>query len=76
MIKLTNIEKYYYKKSKKEIHVLNNISLELPKKGLITITGPSGCGKTTLLNVLGMIDDFKSGKYYFDDLVFSKYKMD
>ncbi len=75
MIELLNLEKYYNKNTKKEIHVLNNINLKLPEKGLITITGPSGCGKTTLLNVMGMIDDFKSGKYKFNDLIFKGYKM-
>ena len=32
--------------------VLDNISLELPRTGLVAITGPSGCGKTTLFNCL------------------------
>ena len=37
--------------------VLNNISLRLPRTGLVVIQGPSGCGKTTLLNALaGLID--------------------
>ena len=37
--------------------VLDNISLRLPRTGLVVIQGPSGCGKTTLLNALaGLID--------------------
>jgi ABC-type lipoprotein export system ATPase subunit len=32
--------------------VLNNVSLTLPDKGLISIVCKSGCGKSTLLNVL------------------------
>ena len=37
--------------------VLNNVSLRLPRTGLVVIQGPSGCGKTTLLNALaGLID--------------------
>ena len=31
---------------------LVDVSLKLPKKGLVFVTGPSGSGKTTLLNVL------------------------
>jgi putative ABC transport system ATP-binding protein len=30
------------------------------------MTGPSGCGKTTLLNVIGALDSFDSGKIYFE----------
>ena len=29
--------------------------------------GPSGFGKTTLLNILGMLEDFKEGEYKFLD---------
>ncbi|MDO8270374.1 MAG: ABC transporter ATP-binding protein, partial [Gammaproteobacteria bacterium] len=30
-----------------------------------SIMGPSGCGKSTLLNILGLIDNPDSGKYWF-----------
>ena len=36
--------------------VINDLNLELPDCGLVSIVGPSGCGKTTLLNVLSCID--------------------
>jgi putative ABC transport system ATP-binding protein len=29
--------------------------------------GPSGCGKSTLLNIIGLLDNPTSGKYYFLD---------
>lgn len=32
--------------------VLNNISLEVPRGGFVSLIGPSGCGKSTLLKVL------------------------
>lgn len=32
--------------------VLDNISLNLPRTGLVSIVGPSGCGKTTLFNAI------------------------
>lgn len=37
--------------------VLNNINLELPRYGLVSILGNSGCGKTTLLNSIGLFCD-------------------
>ena len=73
MIKLVNVNKYYNKSKNNEIHVLNNINIEIEDKGLICLLGPSGCGKTTLLNVIGGLDDFDSGElYYHDRLVVSK----
>lgn len=39
--------------------VLNNVSLKLPRTGLVVIRGPSGCGKTTLLNILAGLITFE-----------------
>jgi len=33
--------------------VLDNVTLELPERGLFGLCGPNGAGKTTLLNVIG-----------------------
>lgn len=63
MIRLDNVNKYFYKNKKNQLHVINNTSLELPDKGLVTLLGPSGSGKTTLLNVVGGLDDFNSGSF-------------
>lgn len=68
MIRLENINKYFFKKKKNQIHVINDTSLELPEKGLVTILGPSGSGKTTLLNVVGGLDTFDSGTLTIDNL--------
>ncbi len=66
MIKLENVNKYYNRYKKNEIHVINNTSLELGKTGLVALLGPSGCGKTTLLNAIGGLDKVTSGKIYID----------
>ena len=73
MIKITKLNKYYNKDKSNEIHVINDSTIEFPQTGLVTIFGESGCGKTTLLNVLGGLDDFHSGKMQIDDLEISKY---
>ena len=52
MIKLSKLNKYYFKNKPNEIHVLNDISLEFEDKGFVTILGPSGSGKSTLLRIL------------------------
>lgn len=61
MIKVTNLNKYFKRKRKEIVHVINNVSLELPETGLVCIIGESGSGKTTLLNTLGGLDRFKQG---------------
>ena len=64
MIKLENVNKYYNKGKKNQIHVIDNTTLELGEKGLVALLGPSGCGKTTLLNVIGGLDKIKKGKIF------------
>lgn len=73
MIKLRNLDKYFNKGKSNEIHVINDISLELPEKGLVVLLGPSGSGKTTLLNVLGGLDKVKSGSIEFGDQTINRY---
>ena len=67
MIKISNINKYYNKNKSNAIHVLNDISLELPDNGMVAIFGRSGCGKTTLLNVIGGLDKFSDGTIMIDN---------
>jgi len=66
MIRLKNVNKYFFKGKQNEIHVINDISLELPQKGMVAFFGHSGCGKTTLLNAIGGLDDIKSGTIEID----------
>lgn len=72
MIKLEHIFKTYGNKYI-EIQALKNINLEVSKGELLAITGTSGSGKTTLLNILGAMDTFTSGTYYFKGKNISNY---
>ncbi len=72
MIELKNVNKYYNYKKSNEIHVIDNTSLNLPSKGLVSIYGASGCGKTTLLNVIGGLDNFDSGDIIIDNIKVNK----
>lgn len=67
MIRLNKVNKYYNKKKSNEIHVINNTSIELGDKGLVTFLGNSGCGKTTLLNAIGGLDKVDGGEIFIDD---------
>src|SRR5690554_2725587 len=75
MIRLNNLNKHFNKNKKNEIHVLNNVNLELPEKGLVVILGESGSGKTTLLNVIGGLDKIGSGEIHFDEHEISKFNV-
>lgn len=48
-----------------ETTALDSINLTIEKGEFTSIMGPSGCGKSTLLNILGLIDNPDSGKYWF-----------
>lgn len=66
MIRIQGLHKFYNKGRQNEIHVINDISLELPERGMVAIFGKSGCGKTTLLNVIGGLDKFSEGTLTVD----------
>ena len=52
MIRISNLNKYYNKNKSNAIHVINDISLELPDTGMVAIFGRSGCGKTTCAGII------------------------
>ncbi len=66
MIRIQGLHKFFNKGRQNEIHVINDISLALPEKGMVAIFGKSGCGKTTLLNVIGGLDNFAAGTLTLD----------
>lgn len=72
MIKINGLNKYYNKGKRNQIHVINNTTLSLPDKGLISFLGQSGSGKTTLLNCIGGLDRAK-GEVVYDDVVINGY---
>ncbi len=67
MIKLENVEKYFYRGEPREVHALREINLTIEKGEFTLFNGPSGCGKTTLLNAIGALDDVDSGSVYLDN---------
>ena len=67
MIKLVNVYKYFNKGKKNEVRAIDNTSIDLPEKGIVTLLGPSGCGKTTLLNSIGGLSKIDKGSIYVDN---------
>ena len=74
MIKIEHLQKYFNRGKRSEIHVLNDITLELPQTGLVCILGESGSGKTTLLNTVGGLDVFQGGTLTVDETILKKYE--
>lgn len=66
MIKLVNVYKYFNRGKKNEVKAIDNTSIDLPDKGIVTLLGPSGCGKTTLLNSIGGLSRINKGSIYID----------
>lgn len=64
MLKINNLDKYYNKNKKTKLHVLKDITMSLPEKGLISIVGESGSGKTTLLHSIGGLDKYEGEILY------------
>lgn len=65
MIKLNNIHKSYYV-GKGSLHVLKGIDLHIKQGELVSIMGSSGSGKSTMLNLIGLLDNYDTGSYYLN----------
>ena len=65
ILKASKISKSYVN-GEKTLSVLNNLSIEVEKNEIITITGQSGSGKSTLLNILGSLDKPDFGEVIID----------
>ena len=70
MIQIENLVKNY--SGKYITHVLKGVNFTMEQGNFLAIMGKSGCGKTTLLNILGCMDNFDEGSYFFDMTDLSK----
>lgn len=53
-------------KSFGNLTLFDHLTLEIPEKEITCIYGTSGCGKTTLLDIIGFIEPYQSGKIFYD----------
>jgi len=78
VLNILNLKKYYpvktgllnnvFKKERKCIKAVDDISFMLRQKEILGIAGESGSGKTTTGKMLGQIDSVTSGKIFFKGL--------
>ena len=52
---------------KNSLHVLKDIDVHIKEGEMVSIMGSSGSGKSTMLNILGILDDYESGEYYLNN---------
>ena len=48
--------------TKKEIHAVNNLNLEIKDGEFLVLVGPSGCGKSTALRMIAGLEEVTSGE--------------
>jgi len=73
MIKTVELSKVF-RTEEVETTALNKVSMEIRKGEFVAVMGPSGCGKSTLLNIVGLLDNPTSGRYFFDGKEVSKFR--
>ncbi|MGL5260339.1 MAG: amino acid ABC transporter ATP-binding protein [Lachnospiraceae bacterium] len=61
MIKLENVNKYFG-----DLHVLQNINLEVKEGEKLVIIGPSGSGKSTTVRCMNFLEEPTSGKVFIE----------
>ena len=63
MIKFKNVNKFF-----KDLHVVNNVNLEIGQGEVVVICGPSGSGKSTLIRTVNQLESIQSGESWVDGI--------
>ncbi len=63
IVKISNLDKYFGR-----LHVLKNISLEVPSRQVVCLIGRSGSGKSTLLRCINFLEEPSRGSIEVDGI--------
>lgn len=63
MIAFKNVNKWF-----DELHVLNDINLEVAKGEVVVVCGPSGSGKSTLIRCINRLEPIQEGDLVVDNM--------
>jgi polar amino acid transport system ATP-binding protein len=69
MIKFSGVHKWF-----KQLHVLNDINLQVPQGEVLVVCGPSGSGKSTLIRTINQLEPINEGKLIVDGMDLSDKK--
>ncbi len=75
LIEAKSLRKVYGEEGSETVAV-EDVSLSIKAGEFVSIMGPSGSGKSTLLHILGFLDRYTSGTYFFDGKEMSAYSED
>jgi multiple sugar transport system ATP-binding protein len=53
--------------TRRSVHVVNDVSLEIRDGEFLVLVGPSGCGKSTTLRMIAGLEDITRGEIHIDD---------
>src|SRR3972149_2344480 len=65
-VAVRDLSKVYEGRNRRDIVVLNKISLDIRPEEFICIVGPSGCGKTTFIKIIDGLVKATAGEVYID----------
>nr|WP_320010711.1 amino acid ABC transporter ATP-binding protein [uncultured Desulfobulbus sp.] len=71
MIRFEGVHKWF-----KNLHVLNDIHLHIPKGEVLVVCGPSGSGKSTLIRTINQLEPIDEGRLIVDEMDLSDPKTD
>lgn len=63
IVKISNLDKFFGR-----LHVLKNVSLEVPERQVICLIGRSGSGKSTLLRCINFLEEPSRGRIEVDGI--------
>ena len=75
MIRLEDIHRYF-QVGEQTVHALDGIDLTIEHGEYLSVMGPSGSGKSTLLNVIALLDQPSSGRYFLNYRDITQYSDD
>lgn len=75
MIRLEDIHRYF-QVGEQSVHALDGIDLAIAHGEYLSVMGPSGSGKSTLLNVIALLDQPSTGRYFLNDRDITQYSDD
>lgn len=71
IIQIKNLSKSFKSKAE-DLHILENLNLDIYEKNKVIISGESGCGKSTLLNMIATLESVTSGTIIIDGVDVTK----